>query len=150
MELVKYLFTQPEVKSLSQHICQVPLENFLAASNDVEFMTTQMFRSLQKTQALRVINSFCQRPARGNCRGGWGESTSYTCKENIHEPLPKRPGDHSILASPSDYVRSNNYNIIKIYIIIILYMHLLSSFNNTIIISLNPYLNYLILNLNWK
>ena len=43
---------------------------------------------LRNTQALRVVNSFCKRPSKGNCRGNLSEANPITDKEN--EPLPKR------------------------------------------------------------
>lgn len=94
MELVRYLFKQPDVKSfLSQRICQDPLENFFGRQRQRggvhDNPNVQEFT--KNTQALRVINSFGHRPTRGNCRGSRGECTNF--KENVddHEPLPKRP-----------------------------------------------------------
>ena len=92
MELVRYVFTIPGVQSfLSQRICQDPLENFFGCQrqrggvhdnpNVQEFM--------KNTQALRVINSFCKGPAKGNCCGSRREDSLE--KENSNEPLPKRP-----------------------------------------------------------
>ena len=91
IELVQYVFTIPDVKSfLSQRVCQDPLENFFGCQrqrggvhdnpNVQEFM--------KNTQALRVINSFCKGPAKGNCRGGNSDPVE---KENLTQPLPKRP-----------------------------------------------------------
>ena len=91
VELVRYLFTVPGVKSLlSQRICQDPLEKFFGCQrqrggthdnpNAGEFV--------QNTQALRVINSFCKDPARGNCRGGMKRGLDL---EQENRPLPKRP-----------------------------------------------------------
>ena len=42
---------------------------------------------IHNTQALRVVNSFSEGPARGNCRGN--KAVMDSDKEN--EPLPKRP-----------------------------------------------------------
>ena len=89
MELVRYLFTLPDVKSfLSPRICQDPLERFFGCQrqrggvhdnpNAQEFM--------KNAQALRVIKSVSRAPKRGNCRGG----TTDKDKENVDEPLPKR------------------------------------------------------------
>lgn len=67
VELVRYLFTLPDVQSfLSQRICQDPLERFFGCQ--WRSMTTQMPRSLQRTlmQALRVIKSVWKTSARGN------------------------------------------------------------------------------------
>ena len=68
MELVKYLFQQPDVISfLSQRLCQDPLENFFGCQRQRggvhDNPNVQEFTG--NTQALRVINSFC-RPTRGN------------------------------------------------------------------------------------
>ena len=90
LELVKYLFGQPNVTSfLSQRTCQDPLENFFGCQRQRggthDNPNVQEF--IHNTQALRVINSFCKGPARGNCRG----STAALDKENDGGPLPKRP-----------------------------------------------------------
>ncbi len=91
VELVRYLFKQPHVKSfLSQRICQDPIENFFGCQRQRggthENPSVKEF--VQNTQALRVVNSFCKGPARGNCRG-----IADTQKENeqLSQPLPKRP-----------------------------------------------------------
>lgn len=89
IELVRYVFSIPSVDSfLSQRICQDPLERFFGLQrqrggvhenpNVVEFTTN--------TQALRVVNSFCHAPSRGNCRGGTVEQPD----ESLARPLPKR------------------------------------------------------------
>ena len=95
VELVRYVFTLPDVRSfLSQRVCQDPLERFFGCQrqrggvhdnpNFQEFM--------KNTQALRVVKSVAWKgPTRGNCRGG----DKDTGKENIHEPLPKRPRKNS-------------------------------------------------------
>ena len=88
IELVRYLFTLEDVKSfLSQRLCQDPLENFFGCQRQRggvhDNPNAQEFA--KNTQALRVINSFCKGPARGNCRGGMHDKG----KEN-DEPLPKR------------------------------------------------------------
>ena len=67
-------------------ICQDPLERFFGVQyrrggvhenpNVVEFTTIN--------QALRVVNSFCHAPSRGNCRGGVSE------QDVLLRPLPKR------------------------------------------------------------
>ena len=93
IEMVRYLFTLPDVKSfLSQRICQDPLEKIFGCQrqrggvhdnpNCTEFM--------KNTQALRVINGL-QAP-KGNCRGGFTDK----CKENWCTPLPKRKRLHTV------------------------------------------------------
>ena len=90
IELVQFVFTVPSVDSfLSQRICQDPLERFFGLQrqrggvhenpNVVEFTTN--------TQALRVVNSFCHAPYRGNCRSGPSEQQ----EDALHKPLSKRP-----------------------------------------------------------
>ena len=93
IELVRYVFTLPDVTSfLSQRICQDALENFFGCQRQRggvhDNPNVQEFT--KNTQALRVINSFCKGPVRGNCRGNRSTSSHSADKENIHEPLPKR------------------------------------------------------------
>ena len=90
MELVRYLFTLPDVQSfVSQRICQDPLERFFGCQRQRggvhDNPNAQEFA--KNTKALRVIKSVCKTSARGNCRGGIRDID----KENIHEPLPKHP-----------------------------------------------------------
>ena len=73
--LVEFMFSIPEVKDkklafLSNNLCQDPLEQFFGCQrqrggtsdnqNVIEFC--------HNTQALRVVDSFCRAPVRGNCR----------------------------------------------------------------------------------
>ena len=91
IELVRYLFKLPDVKSfLSQRICQDPLENFFGCQRQRRGVhdNPNVHEFTKNTQALRVVNSFCKGPSRGNCRGGGNDG--FADKENIHEPLPKR------------------------------------------------------------
>lgn len=88
IDLVRYIFTLKDVKSfLSQRLCQDPLENFFGCQRQRggvhDNPNAQEFA--KNTQALRVINSFCKGPTRGNCRGGMHDQD----KQN-DEPLPKR------------------------------------------------------------
>lgn len=90
VELVRYLFSLPDVKVLlSEKICQDPLEKFFGCqrqrggANDNP--TVQQFYC--NTQTLRTINGICH-DVRGNCRAlkrsraiDWEKETS---------PLPKR------------------------------------------------------------
>ena len=95
IELVKFLFSLPEVKDnnltfLSANLSQDPLENFFGCqrqrggTNDNP--TAQEYHS--NTQALRVVNSFCRDPIRGNCRGNATRQTIFT--ESDMEPIPRR------------------------------------------------------------
>ncbi len=78
IELVHYLFKIPDVQSfLSQRICQDPLENFFGCQRQRGGVHDPNVEEFTKnTQALRVINSFCKGPARGNCRGGSKRSST--------------------------------------------------------------------------
>ena len=98
MDLVRYLYSLPVVKQnklvlLSNNLCQDPLEQFFGCQrqrggtsdnpNVAEFN--------KNTQALRVVDSFCRGPVRGNCRKRKGSDRSTRIdKENI-APLAKRP-----------------------------------------------------------
>lgn len=96
--IVKYLFSLPEVKQkklafLSMNLCQDPLENYFGCQrqrgatsdnpNAVEYY--------QNTQALRVVNSLCRGPVRGNCRG---KKRSEPLEASDCVPLPKRRRKH--------------------------------------------------------
>ena len=90
---VQYLFSQPGVECfLSGKLCQDPLEKFFGCQRQRggvnENPTVHEFCS--NTQALRVVNSFCQDVSRGNCRGQIRKIDLE--KENI--PLPKRRKHH--------------------------------------------------------
>ena len=92
VELVRYLFTIPDVKSfLSQRICQDPLECFFGCQRQRggvhDNPNVQEFT--KNTQALRVINSMSKGPSKGNWCGGHEDKD--TEKENHVEPLPKCP-----------------------------------------------------------
>ena len=95
MGLVRYLFTLPEVKEnqlafLSQHICQDPLEDFFGCQRQRGGTSDnpsaqEYYRNAQ--QALRVVNSFCRGPVRGNC---WRSQDVNRDIDNENTPLPKR------------------------------------------------------------
>jgi hypothetical protein len=87
--MVRYLFTMSDVKVfLSRRICQDPLEQFFGCQRQRggthDNPNAQEF--LRNTQAVRVVNSLCRGPARGNCRGNIGD----TKIEQKNKPLPKR------------------------------------------------------------
>ena len=93
MEFVRFLFSIPEVKDnklafLSNHICQDPLENYFGcqrqAGGTSDNPTVQEY--YKNTESLRVINSFCRGPVRGNCRG---QNESLT-SDSDRAPLNKR------------------------------------------------------------
>jgi hypothetical protein len=75
VEFVKYIFALTEVQEhnlefLSNHICQDPLESFFGCQRQRGGTSDNPSVSefYQNTQALRVIDSFCRDPIRGNCR----------------------------------------------------------------------------------
>ena len=89
--LVRYVFSLPgmienKIAFLSRNLCQDPLENFFGCqrqrggTSDNPNASEFQFN----TQALRVVNSFCRGPIRGNCRGS-------TCDVPLDTtPLKKR------------------------------------------------------------
>ena len=94
IELVKYLFSLPCVKSnhlafLSQNICQDPVENFFGAQRQRGGTSDNpsVNEFLKNTGALRVVNSSCRIKA-GNCRGSESGCTSIDL-EIDKAPLPK-------------------------------------------------------------
>lgn len=87
------LFSLDGVKVfLSEHLCQDPLEKFFGCQRQRggchDNPSVQEF--CKNTQALRVINSFCRGPVKGNCR------TKSRCPdlEKENAPLPKRKRKH--------------------------------------------------------
>ena len=98
IEFTRYLLTMKEVKGkklafLSNSLCQDPLENYFGCqrqrggTNDNP--TVNEFQN--NTQALRVINSLCRGPVRGNCRGSSSSSSSgKNISIDITAPIPKR------------------------------------------------------------
>ena len=92
MGLVRYVFSLPEVKEnqlalLSQHICQDPLENFFGCQRQrggtSDNPSAQEY--YRNAQALRVVNSFCRAPVRGNCRGGGAKMTIETMTAHLYQ-----------------------------------------------------------------
>ncbi len=89
--LVRYMFSLPEIKRnniafLSQHLCQDPLEKFFGCQRQ-RGGTSDNPNALEyyrNTQALRVINSFCRGPVKGNCRG------SQDTNEQENTPLSRK------------------------------------------------------------
>ena len=87
------MFSLPEVKDnklafLSGNLCQDPLENFFGCQRQRGGTSDNASAKeyYQNTQALRVINSFCRAPVKGNCRGG-----DCIVPETDCAPLQKRP-----------------------------------------------------------
>ena len=96
IDLVKYLFTIPDVKVfLSNRICQDPLENFFGHQRQRGRVNENpnVAEFLKNTQALRVINTTCA-TVRGNCRGLNKLNKRKNNKENQYivdnAPLQKR------------------------------------------------------------
>ena len=92
MELVKYLFTLPDVSLfLSNRLCQDPLEKFFGQQRQRGGVNENpnVMEFVRNTQALRVINTTCAK-IRGNCRGANGELTD----EIENAPIAKRRRKH--------------------------------------------------------
>lgn len=77
IEFIKYLFSLPEVKDdklafLSNNICQETLENFFGCQRQRGGTSDNptLKEYYNNTQVLRVVNSFCLGPVKGNCRAG--------------------------------------------------------------------------------
>ena len=88
-ELVPYLFSIDGVKVfLSEHLCQDPLENFFGCQRQRggTHDNPSVKEFINNTQALRVINTFCRGPVRGNCRA----HSSKPDLEKENAPIPKR------------------------------------------------------------
>lgn len=104
--LVRYIFSLPEVVGqklafLSAHINQDPLENFFGCQRQRGGTSDNpnVQEYYQNTQALRVVNSFCRGPVRGNCRRA---TSSGSVTEESCAPLLKRK-KHK-LKTPLDFV----------------------------------------------
>ena len=87
--LVKLIFSLPEVKGeglafLSMQLCQDPLENFFGCQRQRGGTSENpsVAEFTQNTQALRVVNSLCRAPVRGNCR-----AANTKNKDKAVEPL---------------------------------------------------------------
>ena len=88
------LMSRPEiivnnVAFLSQNICQDPLENFFGCQRQRGGTSDNpnLKEFYQNTQALRVVDSFCRAPVRGNCRGA---SKGRSLDVADQAPLPKK------------------------------------------------------------
>ena len=71
MELVRYLFTLPDVTIfLNNSLCQDPLENLFGQQRQRGRVNENpsVLEFVRNTQALRVINTRCAN-IKGNCRG---------------------------------------------------------------------------------
>ena len=90
------MFSMTEVKEeklafLSYNLSQDPLENFFGCqrqrggTNDNP--TVQEYYS--NTQALRIVNSFCRDPVRGNCRGKASSQGGTITKSDL-DPIPRK------------------------------------------------------------
>ena len=90
VQLVRYLFTLPGVKSfLSERISQDPLEKFFGHHRQRGGVNENpnVAQFLKGNQALKVINSIDLDITKGNTRGT--NRSSLPGKENL-APLPKR------------------------------------------------------------
>ena len=90
--MVKYVFSVPGIKEkgralLSRNLCQDPLENYFGCQRQCGG-TSDNPNALEygkNTEALRVVNTLCRGPVRGNCRGG---EKAASLDSTI--PLPRR------------------------------------------------------------
>ena len=96
--LVEFLFSQSEVKEkklafLSNNLCQDPLELFFGCQRQRGGTSDNpnVLEFCQSSQALRVVDTFCRGPVRGNCRQK--RDCHPIDKENII-PLLKRARKH--------------------------------------------------------
>ncbi|SMN01560.1 hypothetical protein SPONN_2631 [uncultured Candidatus Thioglobus sp.] len=93
MELVPLIFKMPGVRVfLSEHLCQDPLEKFFGCQRQRggAHDNPNVEQFCKNTQALRVINSFCKGPVRGNCQ----QKREQCSIEEESAPLPKRKRAH--------------------------------------------------------
>ena len=98
--MVKLMFSLPEVKGcglafLSMNICQDPIENFFGQQRQRGGTSDNpnVMEYYNNTQALRIVNSFCRAPVRGNCRGAAAKNSEKPVPQlddDCNEPLPKR------------------------------------------------------------
>ena len=96
MGLVRYLYSLPVVKEnrlmfLSNNLHQDQLEQFFGFQRERGGTSdnSSVAKFIKNTQALRVADSFCCGPVRGNCTKEKG-SDSHVDQENV-PPLAKRP-----------------------------------------------------------
>ncbi len=72
-----------------------------ARDNGAVPVTTQEF--FKNTGALRVVNSFCRGPAKGNCRGAREDKNIRILTERENAPLPKASRPHIHARKPTVY-----------------------------------------------
>jgi hypothetical protein len=91
---LNFLFSLPEVQQnklafLSMNLCQDPLENYFGCQRQRGGTSDHpnVVEYYQNTQALRVVNSLCRGPVRGNCRG---KKRCEPMEANDCTPLPKK------------------------------------------------------------
>ena len=93
VDLVRYLFTVPGVKSfLSERISQDPIEKFFGCRRQRGRVheNPSVADFIQNTQAFRVANVFARDTVKGNCRGSNKRCRHEIDLEGTDEPLPKR------------------------------------------------------------
>ena len=89
IELVKFVFSMEDIKGhhlghlvfLSNNKCQEPLEGFFGCQRQCggTFDNPLVQELFQNTQALRVVDSFCQGPIRRNRRGNASSKKTTEC-----------------------------------------------------------------------
>ena len=94
IDFIEEIFTMKDVNDnklafLSNKLCQDPLENFFGCQRQRGGTSDNptLHEFYNNTQALRVVDSFCRGPIKGNCRGV--KSTGISQFDS--SPLPKRP-----------------------------------------------------------
>ena len=70
--LTQFLFSLPKVMKnnlafLSNKLCQDPLEQFFGCQRQRGGTSDNVLEFCCNTQALRIVDSFCRAPVRGNC-----------------------------------------------------------------------------------
>lgn len=93
--LVEFLFSRPEIKEqklafLSNNLCQDPLEQFFGCQRQRGGTSDNpnVLEFCHNSQALRVVDSFCRGPVRGNCRQ---KRCCHSVDKENTIPLLKRP-----------------------------------------------------------
>ena len=90
VELVRYLFTVPGVKAfLSRRVSQDPLEQLFGCQRQQGGVhdNPSAAEFLKNSQVLRVVNSFCKKVGKGNCRGNTSDAPNL---DSENQPLPRR------------------------------------------------------------
>ncbi len=95
VEFIKFVLVLPEVidrklSFLSQNLCQDPLENLFWVPTTKGWYqdNPSVVDFYNNMQSLRVVDSFCHGPVRGNCRAT-GDNSHETSSKDDCVPLQK-------------------------------------------------------------